>query len=86
MTDVLTTLNGKKFEDECPALSKLFGSTDKSYFTIPAPDPEIILKGAIQVIRIVLKGAVKVAKVVIETIGVALPIVGTLYGVYKTGI
>jgi hypothetical protein len=86
VSNVLNTVgDGKSFENECPALSKLFGSASKSEMNAGEEIPEIILEGGVTFVRIVIEKVVEVAKVVIEAIAVAAPIVAALYGVYKTG-
>lgn len=77
--------NSKTFSQECPSLTKLFGSASMNEAPVPVPDPEVILKGGVEVIRVVLDGVVKVAKVAVETVLKALPIVTALYGAYQTG-
>lgn len=89
VSKVLNTVgDGKSFEDECPALTKLFGSATVSNknTSANADSPgDIVLEGGVVFIRIVLEKVVQVAKVAIEAIAVAAPIVAALYGAYKTG-
>ena len=86
VSNVLNTVgDGKSFEDECPALSKLFGSTSKSEMNAGEEIPEIILEGGVTFVRIVIEKVVEVAKVAVEAIAVIAPVVAAVYETYQTG-
>lgn len=71
VSNILTSFgNNKNFDEECPALTKLFGSASRSEMNEGEDIPEVILKGGIKIIKVILEGVVKVTKVVIETIAV----------------
>lgn len=74
VSKVLNTVgNSRGFEQECPALTKLFGTVSKASAEAPIPDPTVVLEGGIEVGRVILDRAIEVGKVVLEVLEEALP-------------
>lgn len=78
VSSVLSIVGSKKdFEQECPALTKLFGSVSNA-----TTYPTTVIKGGVEVFRVALK---KVIGVAVKVLDVALPAVGAIITAYHTG-
>jgi len=83
VSNVLSSLgDNKSFEDECPALTKLFGSAN--VVDNPLPTPRDVIEGGVQIYKIVMEKVEEVAWIAIEIINEFAPLAIELYDKYNT--